>query len=140
MSPLYKNVSSLKRLLNNKVIEPGKEIISPVYYSENDVQLLKVSDDPSFNPVLFSGPITENCEIVIPQKDSFGVWVNKYSTHFYVKEGVVKIWTNSKKNNPPLILYPEARWNVRCFERTVDKFIIDTEGNFSLFVTIEKCQ
>ena len=138
--PIYKNVSTMRRLLNNKVIEPGAEITSPVYYSENDVQLLKISDDPSHNPVLLSAKIEKNCEVVIPQKDNFGAWVNKYSTHFFVEHGNVTIWTNSKKNTPPLILYPEARWNVRCFERNIDKFIIESDDDFCIFVTVEKCQ
>lgn len=130
----------MRRLLNNKVIEPGAEITSPVYYNENDVQLLKVSDDPSYNHVLYSAKIDKECEIVIPQKDNFGVWVNKYSTHFYIEKGEVTIWTNSKKNSPPLMLYPEARWNIRCFERNIDRFIIESKSKFSLFITVEKCQ
>lgn len=138
--PVYKNVSTMRKLLNNKVIEPGTEVTSPIYYNENDVQLLKISDEPSHNPVLYSEKIEKECEIVIPKKDSFGNWINKYTTHFYVESGEITIWTNSKKNAPPLLLYPEARWNVRCFERNVDKFIIESGSDFVVFVTVEKCQ
>jgi len=140
MSPVYKNVSTIRRLLNNKVVEPGTEVISPVFYNENEVGLLKTSDMPSHNAVIYSQKITKPCEIIVPQRDTFNTWVNKYTTHFFVQEGEVTIWTNSKLNKPPLILYPDARWNVRCFERHAEKFIIESEEKFVLYVTIEKCQ
>jgi len=138
--PSYKNTSASRRFLNNKVIEPGSEMSSPIFYNENEIGLIKTSDMPSHNAVLYAKKIDKPCEIIIPQRDTFNIWVNKYTTHFYVKSGEVIIWTNSKENAPPLILYQDARWNIRSFERNVERFIVDSEGKFTLYVIIEKCQ
>ena len=140
MCPVYKNSSSVRKFLNNKPVEPGAEITAPVFYNEGEIGLRKTDDMPSHNAVLFSQKIDKPGEIIIPQRDSFNIWVNKYTTHFYVKSGEVVIWTNSKANTPPLVLYPDARWNVRCFERNVEKFIVESDGKFVLYVIIEKCQ
>ena len=39
--PTYKNVSSLQKTLDGKVVEPGAKVSSFVYYNENEVGLLK---------------------------------------------------------------------------------------------------
>jgi len=136
--PTYKNITTLKKMINNRVVEPNAEICSPVYYNENDVGLLKTSDFPSHNPVLCSIKVTENKEIMIPEKDNLGNLVGKYALHFYVAEGEVMIWFNNQKNSPPLQLYKTARWNIRCFERTIDKLFVESEGKFKLYFIVEK--
>ena len=136
--PTYKNITTIKKILNNKVVEPNAKVSSPVYYNENDVGLLKTSDFPSYNPVLFSDKITKEMEVVIPEKDNVGNLVGKYALHFYVEEGDVTIWFNNQKNSPPLKLYSTARWNIRCFERTVNKVFVTSEGKFTLYFIVEK--
>ena len=136
--PTYKNVSSLKRMLENKVVEPGQSVTSEVYFDENEIGLLKVSDNPIFNPILLARKITQEINIDIPKKDKFHISVCKYTIHFAVMSGEVTIWFNSVKNDPPLILYPGARWNIRCFNRTIDRLFITSDGAFEMFLMIEK--
>jgi hypothetical protein len=138
MCPTYKNVTSLKQTLNGKVIEPGQTVCSTSYFDENDVKLLKVDDAPYFNPIIFSDVITEKGVFKIPERDNLGERVVKYAIHFFLEKGRVVIRYNSAKNDPPLNLYESAKWNVRCFDRTIDKIIIDSAENFVLNVIIEK--
>jgi len=136
--PTYKNVSSLKQTLNGKVVEPGQTVCTPVYYDENDVRLLKVDDAPFFNPIIFSDVITEKGVLQVPEKDNLGERVVKYAIHFFLESGKILLHYNSEKNDPPLNLYTGCKWNVRCFERTIDKILIDSDENFVLWVIIER--
>jgi len=125
-------------MLNNKVVEPNAKVVSPVYYNENDVGLLKISDFPSHNPILFSDKIIKEMEISVPEKDNVGNLVGKYALHFYASKGEITVWFNNQKNTPPLHLYKEAKWNIRCFERTINKLFVTSEGEFELYLIIEK--
>lgn len=136
--PTYRNVTSLRQTLNGKVVEPGKSIYTTSYYNENEVKLLKIDDAPYHNPVLFSEVITEKGDIQVPEKDNLGVRIIKYAIHFYVEKGRVTIRYNSTKNDPPLYLYEQAKWNVRCYDRTIDKIIIDANESFILNIIMEK--
>jgi len=138
MSPTYKNVTSLKQHLNGKVVEPGQVVCSKSYYDENEIKLLKVDDAPYFNPIIFSDVITEKGVVQIPEKDNLGERVVKYAIHFFLEKGRIVVRYNSAKNDPPLHLYETAKWNVRCFERNIDKIIIDAEQSFVLNVIVEK--
>lgn len=137
--PTYKNVSSIRKEVSGKVVEPNKEVNSLVYYDENSVGLLKTSDHPMFNPVLLSERYTIDSEIVIPKVDNLKVPVSKYAIHFCVQSGEVTVRFNSLENNPPLHLYANAKWNLRCFERTIDKILVSGNGSpFTLYIIIEK--
>ena len=65
--PTYKNLGPNKQILDGKVIEPRAEICSLAYYDQNEVQLLKTSDKPYYNPLILSEVITENKEVIIPE-------------------------------------------------------------------------
>ena len=137
--PTYKNVSLVKREFNGKVVNPGQEVCSLAYYNENDIQLLKVSDKPYYNKTILSTIISEPTEVKIPEKDNLGVRVTKYAIHFHVKKGSVDIRYNSVDNLPATLLYEDARWNDRCFERNIDKIIVrGITKEFELWVIIEK--
>jgi hypothetical protein len=136
--PTYRNVHSAKREFNGKVVEPGQEVCSLAYYNEKEIQLIKVSDKPFYNPVVSSGPITEKGVLKIPVKDNLGVPIVKYAIHFYVEHGCVDIRFNSPDNEPCLNLYEEAKWNMRCFERNVDTIHFNSDKSFKIWVIIEK--
>jgi len=138
MSPTYKNVTSQKQVLNGKVIDPGQTICTTAYYNENEVKLLKIDDAPYFNSTIFSDIITEKGTIKIPERDNLGEKVVKYAIHFFLERGRVMIRYNNIKNDPPLNLYESAKWNIRCFERTIDTIIIDSNENFVLNMIIER--
>ena len=136
--PTYRNVSSIKRLVANRVVEPGAIMASPIIYDSNEAGLLKVSDLPSYNPTLISVKVDKGCEIGVPLKDGFGNNVSKYSIHLYVESGEVDILFNDVKNVPSLQLYTGAKWNLRCMERTIDKFFVSSDVAFVLWVIIER--
>lgn len=138
--PTYKNVSSLKKTLDGKVVEPGTEICTFVYYNENEVGLLKISDAPFFNPVVLSESVDRDKEIVIPEHDRNGSRISKYSLHFYLEKGLVDIFYNSIENMPSLKLYEGSRWNNRYFERKVDRLLVKGTGPFLLWIIVEKIQ
>ena len=136
--PTYKNIHMERKPFNGKVIEPGQEVCSLAYYNENDIQLLKVSDKPFYNPVVSSGSIIEKGILKVPVRDSLGVPITKYAIHFYVEQGCVDIRFNSADNEPCLSLYEEAKWNMRCFERNVNTIHFDSAKAFKIWVIIEK--
>jgi len=136
--PTYKNVSSLRKTLDGKTVEPGAQISTLVYYNENEIGLLKTSDGPYFNPVLLSESVDRDKEIVIPEQDNCGTRVLKYSLHFYLEKGNVDIFYNATENLPPLRLYEGCRWNNRYFERKIDRILIRGNGKFLLWVIVEK--
>lgn len=137
MSPTYKNVTSQKQTLNGKVIEPGQTVCTTSYYNENDIRLLKIDNSPYFNPIIFSEVITEKGTIKVPEKNNLGENVVKYAIHFFLEKGEVEIYYNSLNNKPPLKLYSGAKWNLRCFERTISEIIVNANENFVLWVIIE---
>lgn len=137
MSPTYKNVTSQKQTLNGKVIEPGQTVCTTSYYNENDIRLLKIDNSPYFNPIIFSEVITEKGTIKVPEKNNLGENVVKYAIHFFLEKGEVEIYYNSINNKPPLKLYSGAKWNLRCFERTIAEIIVNANENFVLWVIIE---
>jgi len=136
--PTYKNVSSLKRNIGDKVIEPGDEIKSFVYFNENEVGLMKTNDAPFFNPIVLSEVIDREKEVVIPEKDKNGERLLKYAVHFYLEKGKVDLFYNSSENLPALKLYEGCRWNNRYFERKVEKLLVKGDGPFLLWIIVER--
>ena len=136
--PSYKNVTSSRQTLDGKVVEPGKVVNTMTYYDENSVKLLKIDDAPYFNPVLLSEVVTEKGTIKVPKKNNLGEYLTRYAIHFYLEKGEVEILYNSVKNKPALKLYSGCRWNLRCFERTIDQIIIESNQSFILWVIMEK--
>jgi len=136
--PSYKNVTSSRQTLGGKVVEPGKVVCTTSYHNENDVKLLRVDDAPYFNPILFSEIITSKGAIEVPKKNNQGEYVTRYAIHFYLEKGEVEILYNSVKNKPALKLYSGCRWNLRCFERTIDQIIVESNQSFILWVIMEK--
>ena len=139
--PTYKNVALKRVELNGKILEPGDEVATSVYYNENEVGLLMTSEKPFYNPVIVSCQVDEDGAVIkIPEKDVLGNPVAKYGIHFYVEMGEVEIFYNSLENVPPLKLYEGARWNNRFTERRVNQIIVKKGGNdrFILWIEIEK--
>lgn len=92
-----------------------------------------------FNPNVLSKCIVKKEVIEVPKKDNSGLPLIKYALHFYTKKGDILIKYNSEDNHPDLLLYESARWNVRCFNRDIEKiFISGVEDNFITYIIIEK--
>jgi len=136
--PTYKNVTSLRQTLSGKTVEPGQIIYTTSYHNENEVKLLKIDDAPYHNPIILSDVVMYKGEIKIPEIDDLGNRVVKFSIHFFVEKGRVTIRYNSIKNDPPLYLYEAAKWNVRCYDRTINSIIVDANESFILNLIIEK--
>jgi len=74
------------------------------------------------------------------EKDNLGKFITKYAIHFCVEKGLVEIKYNAKDNDPPLLLYTGAKWNVRHFERNVEKIIVEFMEGGIVYIIIEKLQ
>lgn len=136
--PTYKNVTTIRKELNGKVVEPNQEVQTLFYCNQNQVGLLKTSDFPHYNPVILSTEVNHSQEIVIPEFDQAKNYLTKFAIHFYLEKGKIKIHFNTRNSKMPLILYPGCKWNVRCFERNIESIFIDTEEDFILYITVEK--
>jgi len=139
MSPTFQNVSTVRKTLEGKTVDPGKEVCTFVHYDENAIQLLKVSDKPFWNSTVFSEKITQSTTIVIPKEDSLHIPILKYAIHFCVVSGEVELFYNSTENLPSLKLYTGCKWNVRNFERYISTIVVrGLSGKFELWVIVEK--
>lgn len=143
MCPTYKNITSSTKLVGGKALNSQETISMFNYLNEKQVDVLKISDKPYFNPVVLSLHLNStNDEIVeIPDKDNVGKFIEKYAIHFYLESGEVEIFYNSKDNKPSLLLYPGAKWNVRNFERNINKIFVYNRGmedKYSLYLIVEK--
>ena len=132
--PRYKNDTMRSISIDGLRIPPGEEYETLTWLSDR-FGLTKVSDFPMFNPTILSGcwGAPKAC-IKIPEG------VSRFAIHFYVEEGYPIIRFNSGENNPPLKLYPTARWNVRCYERTINDIRIDFGNSVigRVWVIVEK--
>jgi len=132
--PTYKNTTLRPINVNGVKVGVGEKIEDYRWLSVEGLE--RQSDFPQFNPTVWSGYIDPpKGEILIPER------ISRYAIHFYVERGYPVIYFNTTNNRPPLRLYPNARWNVRCYERIVSKLIIYFEDEFDigrLWVIIEK--
>lgn len=85
-----------------------------------------------YNPNIISRCITKDEIIEIPSN------IEKYSVHFYVECGEVKIFYNTLENKPPLFLYNSAKWNERFFKSGINKIIVQGLSDFKLWVIITR--
>ena len=139
--PTYKNNSQHRRTIGSEIIESGQEKKLLTYYnlrgsSSDGISI--IDDYPYYSPIVLSEKIEENKIIEIPKLDFFGEFLDKYNLHFYVEKGEISISFNAKNNKVPLKLYTEAKWNIRCSQRLIDKMYITSEKDFLLWVIVEK--
>jgi hypothetical protein len=87
-----------------------------------------------YNPTIISKCITKDEIIEIPKG------IEKYSVHFFIEAGEVKIYYGSLENKPPLFLYNGAKWNKRFFNSGVNKLIIQGLAEFKLWCILEHIQ
>lgn len=138
MSPTYKNCNKTRKEVNGKVVEPNEKLVSFQFLNEDDCELVQTDSSPVYNPTLVSVKIEKDAEIQVPKFDVFNEWVSKYNIHFYVEKGSVEIYYNNKSNSPPLKLYNQGKWNVRCLTRIIDKLYIKGIEEFVLWIEIER--
>jgi hypothetical protein len=138
--PTYKNITSRRQTVNGKVIEPGDTICLLHYLDENVSNLLKVDDRPFYNPVVLSTVVNCARSVDLPKKDNLGKPVDKYAIHFHVQQGSMQINYNSPDSEPGLLLYEGARWNIRCFERNIEKLYFKPLGDTGavIYIIVEK--
>jgi len=138
--PTFKNVTSTRKEFNGRVVEPNQEIQTLAYCNQNQIGLLKISDFPYYNPVLLSIEVNHPQEIIIPEFDQAKNYLVKFAIHFYLEKGKIKAHFNTNNSKMPLILYPGCKWNIRCFERNIERIWVDSPNNedFTLYVTVEK--
>ena len=138
MCPTYRNLTNLRPLLEGKIVEPKQSVYSLSYHDEDTVGLKLVDEKPYFNPLLLSERIVRPTNIEVPKRDNLGKLVNKYSIHFYIEKGSVKILYNAIENNPALLLYEGAKWNSRHFERNIERICVGSDVDFVMYLIIEK--
>lgn len=108
----------------------GQIVQSLTWSKQNGSQ--RISDSPMYNPMILSECFGMSTEVKIPEREA------RFAIHFYVESGSPTVFYNSKDNNPPLKMYQGMRWNVRVFERIIDKLIIELGDDDRLWVQIER--
>lgn len=138
--PLYKNNTAVKQMLDGKAITPGGVMATFTHHDIEGKGIQKVSEAPAYNPVILSEVIDKPSVLKVPERDKAGYFVDKFVLHFYVEAGLAKVTFNTEENNPPLLLYKDARWNIRVYDRKVDKIFIKqaSADTLRVFVIIEK--
>jgi hypothetical protein len=113
-----------------QVIGP-KEFLKTTVWVKNH-GLVRVDDQPMFNPTILSKRFIKSAEVIIPINET------RFGIHFHAEKGYPIIYYNSLENFPPVSLYPGAKWNTRVYERTIDKLILQLTDGDILWVNIER--
>lgn len=140
MSPIYKNITGGLRFISGKRVQPGQSVETLVW--TRDSSFRKVEDFPMVNNTLASEKLLavngEAC-VIIPETNNIGEKVTRYQVHINVQCGEPVVYINSKKNEPPLLLYPEARWNIRSPNRTIERVIVTWNTEIGeMFLIVEE--
>jgi hypothetical protein len=88
--------------------------------------------------MIHSEVIEEPKTIEIPFTDQQGQKIERFQIHFYQEKETAYVYFNDLTSGPPLILYPSARWNTKCFERIYNKIIIQMDEGGRMYLLIEK--
>lgn len=128
--PTYKNSTNARAQIAGRYIEPHGTIESTLWVQEHGFE--RVSDKPMYNPVILSERFTQSVTVQIPKKEQ------RFSIHFYAEKGSPKVYYSSKENEPVLKLYTGARWNVRVYERMIEKLELVLDADDVLWVQIER--
>ena len=108
------------------------QIVQTLTWDPKNNELPKISDSPMYNPMILSECYGMTSEIKIPEKES------RFAIHFYAESGSPTVFYNSKDNQPPLKMYQGMKWNVRVFERIIDKLFIELGDDDRLWIEIER--
>jgi len=135
--PSYRNVGIQSVEFAGVRIKSGEIYPSFVCYQNGSLPLglVRESDHPSWNPILYSVKLVNGGVVKIPEKDSYGVALTRYLVHLHVVAGEPKIAYNSEEIEHKLFGYAGMTWNTRVYERVLDKIIV--HGDSIIFVTVE---
>jgi len=128
--PSYKNMSGTTIMVAGQTVEP-KGILKTTIWVKNH-GLVKIDDQPMFNPTILSKRFVKSEEVAIPDNET------RFGIHFHAEKGYPIVHYNSLKNDPPVSLYPGAKWNTRVYERTIDKLFLQLAEGDVLWVNIER--
>jgi hypothetical protein len=104
-----------------------------VYLTPLSAGVTKTSDEPSFNPILYSGPLIVTTTVTVPDLDG------AYLVEFYVESGEWSIQFNMATMAPALEMAEGQAWSRRMFARLIDSIIITkTSVSGKIWVQIEK--
>jgi len=130
--PRYRNTTNENKTLESNIIPPKGEISTLVWYPDLSSGLEKVSDEPMFNPIVYSDEITADTVVSIPNG------LRDFLIDLYVASGTVEVRFNSDDNNPPLKLGDGMSWSRKFVNRIVNDIRIKFVSAGSIWVNIEK--
>jgi hypothetical protein len=129
--PLYRNSTTERKTLNGVILEAGETKAMQTWFDPLPSGIVKDADAPMANPVIYSNKHTGAGTIAIPSGET------RFNIHIAVISGEPVINFSSASNTPALKLYPGARWNIRCFERSINDIRL-AAGTFEAWVIIER--
>lgn len=130
--PTYKNNTKEPVLIGKDDVIPPGGIVEKLSYLAKPIEgIEKIGDKPMHNQTVFSGKFTANEVVEVPQG------LTRYTIHLYAEKGEPVIYWNSKENKPHLSLYEGAKWNTRCYERLIDRVIIEPGECGRVWMNIE---
>jgi hypothetical protein len=127
--PTYRNESKSVIKVGSKNIMPGETAESMTWHEASG--LVRIADTPMFNPVILSDVISNGGIIIIPLR------LSRFAIHLYA-EGDTVTFKFSSEHSVPLHLYAGGRWNIRCYERTVNDVRVETSVNGRGYITLEE--
>lgn len=130
--PLYKNTTTERVSLAGMLLDPGEAKAIESWISPLPAGIVKLSDSPMYNPVIYAAKHNAAGTITIPTGET------RFNIHIAVTSGEVTVYFSSGSNTPPLVLYNGARWNIKCFERAINDIRLSSAGVFEAYVIIER--
>jgi len=133
--PTYKNITGVSKTIGDICIKPNDIGQTQIWSDDPGLQL--IDELPLYNPVIISTNVTQDFVVELPIREK------RLSIHIYVEGGRPEIRLSSDRNDPPLNLYPSARWNMRVYDGVVRDLrikFVDKHNfpNSSVWVNVER--
>jgi len=131
--PKYQNTTNKNITLEGQIVHPFSTFETQVIYDPLPAGILKLSDDPSYNPMVVS--TFYNADTVIPVP----VGLHSYIIDLWVESGRWEVRFNTPTMTPPLYLCDGTSWSRRFHNRLVGSIILTriTPGG-SIWLQLER--
>jgi len=116
--PTYQNTTNEKKIVGSQILGPGKTYLTNVIFDPLPAGVVRISEEPIYNPVLHSAAYTGDANVAVP------VGEQAYLVDLYVEAGTWEIQFNDAAMAPPLVLVEGTTWSRKYINRLIELIIM----------------